>query len=71
MNSTQSAQVEDLRYLSNLSIIVNHTANQDGLYDVPLHMIVGLSVIYGLISFSAISGNSLVLWIIIVSGLIF
>lgn len=46
----------------------NKTDEWEGLYDVPLYMIVGLSLCYGAISFCAVVGNALVLWVVIVSN---
>lgn len=40
--------------------------DHDALYEVPLSMIICLSLLYGAISVSALVGNTLVLWIVAV-----
>jgi len=47
----------------------NNTGNNQyrQLYDVPVHLVVLLSLLYGLISVAAVIGNILVLWVVTVS----
>lgn len=45
------------------------SSNQDELYEVPLSMIIFLSLLYGGISVSALIGNTLVLWVVTVRNI--
>lgn len=49
----------------------NSTQDGNQLYDVPMYMVVLLSILYGLISVTAVIGNMLVLWVVTVSLMFF
>jgi hypothetical protein len=42
--------------------------NDQSLYDVPKHFIILLTIAYGLVSLTAILGNSIVLWLVVRSS---
>lgn len=59
--SSNSSDAENLKELANSST----GSSVSTLYDVPLHLILLLAFAYGMVSLTAVVGNSIVLWFVV------